>query len=345
MSGTEQAIRVSGLRKEYPGRDGPVVAVDGLDLEVHVGECFGLLGPNGAGKTTTVEILEGLNTPTAGDVEVLGRRWDSQATEIRERIGVTLQETRFPDKSTLRELVAMFRGFYRSGLTPDDVLARVSLEGKVNAYVDQVSGGQQQRLAVAVALVGDPELLFLDEPTTGLDPQSRRQLWDVVLDLRARGRTTMLTTHYMDEAERLCDRVAIVDRGKVIALGSPAELIAQTGAEHVVEFAVPEDPGRRLHPDSLMGLDSVLAARAEGDGYALTVAEPHRAIPALLEHFAAAGHPLARLTTRQVSLEDVFVAMTGRHLREEGTDGDSPAKKPGRRGRRGRKQQVDPDIG
>jgi len=336
MTGSDWAIRVVGLRKEYPGRDGLVVAVDGLDLEVATGECFGLLGPNGAGKTTTIEILEGLNTPTAGDVEVLGRQWATHPTEIRERIGVTLQETRFPDKSTLRELVAMFRGFYRDGLTPDDVLARVSLEAKANAYVDQISGGQQQRLAVAVALVGDPELLFLDEPTTGLDPQSRRQLWDVILDLRARGRTTVLTTHYMDEAERLCDRVAIVDKGKVIALGSPADLIARTGAEHVVEFAIAggEAAQARLEPAGLDHLASVLASRTEGDGFALTVAEPHQAIPSLLEFLKSAGHPLARLTTRQVSLEDVFVAMTGRHLREDGVE--DPEAPPPKRGRRRR---------
>ncbi len=338
MSGGDWAIRVAGLHKEYPGRDGVVIAVDGLDLEVQSGECFGLLGPNGAGKTTTIEILEGLNTPTSGDVEVLGRRWTSEATEIRERIGVTLQETRFPEKSTLRELVGMFRGFYRSGLTPDDVLARVSLEAKANTYVEQLSGGQRQRLAVAVALVGDPELLFLDEPTTGLDPQSRRQLWEVILDLRARGRTTMLTTHYMDEAERLCDRVAIVDKGKVIALGSPADLIARTGAEHVVEFAIVGGEGAqgRLAPGSLTDLASVLDARTEGDGFALTVAEPHQAIPSLLGFLETAGHPLARLTTRQVSLEDVFVAMTGRHLREDGhDDSDVPPSKPGRRRNKG----------
>ena len=330
------AIRVAGLRKDYHGRDGVVVAVDGLDLEVQAGECFGLLGPNGAGKTTTVEILEGLNTPTAGDVEILGRRWATEAIVIRERIGVTLQETRFPEKSTVRELVAMFRGFYRAGLTPDDALSRVSLDGKANAYVESLSGGQQQRLAVAVALVGDPELLFLDEPTTGLDPQSRRQLWDVVLDLRARGRTTVLTTHYMDEAERLCDRVAIVDQGKVIAIGPPADLIARTGGEHVVEFALGTDGATNpLLPDAFTDLASVLAARTEADGFALTVAEPHQAIPALLEFLASQHHPLARLTTRQVSLEDVFVAMTGRHLREAGQEAaDASAARPGRRRRR-----------
>ena len=326
------AIRVAGLRKQYPGRDGPVDAVNGLDLEVRAGECFGLLGPNGAGKTTTVEILEGLNRPTSGDVEVLGRRWESQASEIRERIGVTLQETRFPDKCTLRELVGLFRGFYHEGLEPDDVLARVSLDGKANSYVEQLSGGQQQRLAVAIALVGDPELLFLDEPTTGLDPQSRRQLWDVILDLRSRGRTTVLTTHYMDEAERLCDRVAIIDHGKVIALGSPADLIARLGGEHVVEFAVGGDePGP--DPSAFAELSTVLGTRAEGDGYALTVGAPHRAIPALLDYLETASRPLARLTTRQVSLEDVFVALTGRHLREEEPEA-AKAPKPGRRRRR-----------
>ncbi len=327
------AIRVAGLYKQYPGRDGPVDAVNGLDLEVPTGECFGLLGPNGAGKTTTIEILEGLNRPTSGDVEVLGRRWETQAVEIRERIGVTLQETRFPDKSTVGELVALFRGFFRKGLDPDEVLARVTLEAKANAFIEQLSGGQQQRLAVAVALVGDPELLFLDEPTTGLDPQSRRQLWDVIGDLKARGRTTVLTTHYMDEAERLCDRVAIVDAGKIIALGSPADLIARLGGEHVVEFAL-SSGFEAIDPSAFAGLATVLGARAEGDGYALTVGAPHRAIPALLEDLESRGAPLARLTTRQVGLEDVFVSLTGRHLREDESADAAPKAKPGRKRKR-----------
>jgi ABC-2 type transport system ATP-binding protein len=328
------AIRVKDLHKQYPGRDGPVLAVDGIDLEVPVGECFGLLGPNGAGKTTTVEILEGLNQPTSGDVEVLGRDWRHHEAEIRERIGVTLQETRFPDKQTVRELVSLFRSFYRDGLDPDEVMERVSLEGKANSYVEQLSGGQQQRLAVAIGLVGDPELLFLDEPTTGLDPQSRRQLWNVIRDLRERGRTTILTTHYMDEAERLCDRLAIIDRGKVIALGSPADLIARLGGEHIVEFAIGGD-GPGPDPSAFAGLPTVLSARAEGDGYALTVGAPHSAIPALLDQLDADGRPLARLSTRQVSLEDVFVALTGRHLRdnepEEPSRNGSGRKKRGRR--------------
>ncbi|HMB02470.1 MAG TPA: ABC transporter ATP-binding protein [Isosphaeraceae bacterium] len=332
---SDWAIRVKGLRKQYAGRDGPIDAVNGLDLEVPVGECFGLLGPNGAGKTTTVEILEGLNEPTSGDVEVLGLRWATDATAIRERIGVTLQETRFPDKQTVRELIALFRSFYRDGLEPNDVMARVSLEGKANSFVETLSGGQQQRLAVAVALVGDPELLLLDEPTTGLDPQSRRQLWGVIRDLHERGRTTVLTTHYMDEAERLCDRVAIIDHGKVIALGSPADLIARLGGEHIVEFALGgASPGP--DPSAFAALPTLRAVRAEGDGYALTVGESHRAIPALLDQIDAEGRHLARLTTRQVSLEDVFVSLTGRHLRDNEPE-EAARNGGGRKKRRGRR--------
>jgi ABC-2 type transport system ATP-binding protein len=331
----EWAIRVKELYKQYPGRSGPVHAVNGIDLEIRLGECFGLLGPNGAGKTTTVEILEGLNQPTSGSVEVLSLTWDTNPVAIRERIGITLQETRFPEKETVHELVSLFRSFYRSGLSPEEVIARVALESKANAFIEQLSGGQQQRLAVAISLVGDPEVLFLDEPTTGLDPQSRRQLWDVIRELRDRGRTIVLTTHYMDEAERLCDRVAVIDQGKIIAQGSPAELIARLGGDHIIEFAL-EPSAAASPPDSasFLALDSVLAARAEADGYVLTVAEPHRAIPALLEELEGQHRPLARLTTRHVSLEDVFVSLTGRHLRDE-TDGGAPSRAPaGWRGRR-----------
>ncbi len=307
-------------------------AVNGIDLEIGHGECFGLLGPNGAGKTTTVEILEGLNRPTSGEVEILGLHWRTDETAIRERIGVTLQETRLPDKETVREIVTVFRSFYKNGISPEDVIARVALESKANAYIEQLSGGQQQRLAVALSLVGDPEVLFLDEPTTGLDPQSRRQLWDVIRDLGDRGRTVVLTTHYMDEAERLCDRVAVVDQGKIIALGSPGELIARLGGDHIVEFAL-EGNGSALEAESLVGLDSVLAARGENDGYSLTVAEPHRAIPALLDELERQDRPMARLTTRHVSLEDVFVSLTGRHLRDDETNEAPPVPAKGRRNR------------
>jgi ABC-2 type transport system ATP-binding protein len=329
--GADLAIRVKDLYKQYPGRGGPVHAVNGLDLEIPVGECFGLLGPNGAGKTTTVEILEGLNTPTSGEVEVLGLRWETSEREIRQRIGVTLQETRFPDKTTVREMLQLFRSFYYRGLEAQDVLSWVALESKAGAFNETLSGGQQRRLAVALALVGDPEVIFFDEPTTGLDPQSRRQLWDVIRELQGRGRTIMLTTHYMDEAERLCDRVAIVDHGKIIALGSPRELISRVGGEHIVEFALGGD-GESLGAERFAGIASVLSSRAEGDGYALTVGEPHLAIPALLDLLAELDRPLARLTTRQVSLEDVFVSMTGRHLRDE--DPDPAAEGNGKRKRR-----------
>ena len=329
----EWAIRVVDLHKQYPGREGPVLAVAGLSLEVRVGECFGLLGPNGAGKTTTVEILEGLTAPTSGSVEVLGRHWETDELEIRERIGVTLQETRFPEKSTVLEMARLFRSFYRTGAEPGEVLERVALESKAGAFIETLSGGQKQRLAVAIALVGDPELLFLDEPTTGLDPQSRRQLWDVIRDLQGRGRTTLLTTHYMDEAERLCDRVAIIDQGRVIALGAPTELIARIGGEHVVEFAVSDNGSPALDPASLADLSTVTATRSEADGFALTVGEPHRAIPALLDRLAEENRPLVRLTTRQVSLEDVFVSLTGRHLRDNEPEGEAESK-PSRRGRK-----------
>jgi ABC-2 type transport system ATP-binding protein len=283
---------------------------------VESGECFGLLGPNGAGKTTTLEIIEGLLDPTAGEVEVLALKWGESDSEIRRKIGISLQETRLSDKLTVRETVTLFRSFYPSGPTPDEAIAAVSLEEKARAYVDKLSGGQRQRLAVATALVGDPELLFLDEPTTGLDPQSRRQLWEVVRTLRARGKTVVITTHYMDEAERLCDRVAVIDHGKVIALGTPAELIAKVGGEHVIDLDLDAaSPGRPAH-DAMLALPTVRSIREEGDRLTLTAGEPHRALPALLDLIRAANIKIAGLTTRTATLEDVFVTLTGRHLRD-----------------------------
>jgi ABC-2 type transport system ATP-binding protein len=309
------AIRCRGLHKQYKSRSGTVDAVNGLDLEVRQGECFGLLGPNGAGKTTTIEIFEGLLDATSGDVHVLGMRWGQNDDALRQRLGISLQETRFPEKLSVRETLVLFRSFYREGKDPGEVMESVGLTEKAKAWVGKLSGGQRQRLAVACALVGNPDLLFLDEPTTGLDPQSRRQLWDIIRTLEEQGRTILLTTHYMDEAERLCDRVAVVDHGKVIALGSPSELIASLGGEHVIEFAVSDGAGLR-HED-LAVLPAVLEVRNEASGIALTVTEPHIAIPALLNRLEALRLHLSRLTTRHVSLEDVFVHLTGRHLRDD----------------------------
>ena len=215
------ALRVKGLRKAYDD----VVAVDGLDLQVDAGECFGLLGPNGAGKTTTMEICEGLLAADSGSVEVLGRRWESDARDLRELLGIQLQDTQLSEKLTVDETLTLFQSFYRDAVDVALVIDKVELGEKRYSRVGSLSGGQKQRLAVACALVGNPQLLFLDEPTTGLDPQSRRQLWELIAKFQAEGRTIFLTTHYMEEAERLCDRVAIVDHGKIIALGSPRDLV------------------------------------------------------------------------------------------------------------------------
>ncbi len=310
MSG-RVAVSCRGLKKSY----GDVLAVDGLDLEVFVGECFGLLGPNGAGKTTTVEILEGLLEPDAGDVEILGLRWGVDDRAIRQRLGVQLQETQLAEKLTVEETLRIFRSFFDRGRSVDDVLKIVELEEKRSAWVSRLSGGQQQRLAVACALVSEPELLFLDEPTTGLDPQSRRQLWDLVLDFKASGGTVLLTTHYMEEAERLCDRVAIVDHGQVIALGTPDELISKLGAEHVVEIALQRDDP--TVDDWLRRIDGVQNVKRERQGILLTVRAVHRTVPALLAALRGREVELSRLTTHNATLEDVFVSLTGRHLRDE----------------------------
>ena len=311
MSTPPPSLQVRGLRKRY----GEVVAVDGLDLEVRPRECFGLLGPNGAGKTTTIEVCEGLTVPDGGEVIVLGRRWGRDDRELRELLGISLQETQFAEKLTVRETVRLFRSFYRGGPTHGAVIEMVQLQEKADARVGQLSGGQRQRMALACALVGDPELLFLDEPTTGLDPQSRRQLWELIEGFKAGGRSILLTTHYMEEAERLCDRVAIVDHGRVIAEGTPGELIASLRAEHVLEFAV-ADPAV-LDRHALEALEGVCDAAAHNGSVRLQVSELHRAVPQLLAELRRQGAQLTELRTHSASLEDVFVTLTGRQLRDE----------------------------
>ena len=312
QSDRNPALRCQGLVKKYAD----VTAVAGLDLEVYAGECFGMLGPNGAGKTTTVEIFEGLRPPDAGDVEVLGDLWRGENRPLRERLGIQLQETKFPEKLKVSEVLALFRSFYPRGLDVADALALVALEEKAGAYVRTLSGGQKQRLSLGCALVGDPELLFLDEPTTGLDPQSRRQTWEIVESLKARGRTVLLTTHYMEEAARLCDRVAVVDHGKIIALGTPRELIASLGAEHVIEFAVSDGGEATIDDRILRGLPSVEEVARDGGSWRLTVREVHRAVPALLAALADRGAEPTELATHHATLEDVFMALTGRRLRD-----------------------------
>jgi ABC-2 type transport system ATP-binding protein len=301
---------VRALRKAY--RD--VVAVDGLNLEVARGECFGLLGPNGAGKTTTIEICEGLTQPDSGEVELLGMNWRHDARRLRQHLGIQLQETQLSDKLTVLETVRLFRSFFHRGPSAEAVMARVQLQEKTNARVGGLSGGQKQRLALACALVGDPDFLFLDEPTTGLDPQARRQLWDRVEELKRSGCTILITTHYMDEAERLCDRVAIMDRGKVISQGTPRELIASVGAGHLVELSVGDLP---LDTEPLRRIDGVSGVRFAEGVAELQVAELHRAVPALLDELGRQAIPLTELRTRSATLEDVFVALTGRRLRDE----------------------------
>jgi ABC-2 type transport system ATP-binding protein len=301
-------ISCRDLRKYYAD----VKAVDGIDLEVRSGECFGLLGPNGAGKTTTIEILEGINTADSGAVSILGMNWKEHERELRERIGVSLQETQLAEKLTVLETVRLFRSFYRNGPDPDELLKNLSLEEKRNARVGKLSGGQKQRLAVACALVGEPDILFLDEPTTGLDPQSRLQLWGVVAGYRARGGTVLLTTHYMEEAERLCDRIAIVDHGKRIALGTPRELIATLEAKNIIEFA--SEPS--LEESDFERVAGCHGATRLQNGWQLRVDSLAIAVPQLLAAVDARGARLENLSTHAATLEDLFVAMTGRELRD-----------------------------
>ena len=303
------AIRCRGLRKAF----GTVQAVDGIDLEIPRGECFGLLGPNGAGKTTTIEILEGLTERDAGDVEIAGLRWEKDADAIRRRIGVSLQESRTTEKLSVFETLRLFRSFYARGVDPEDAMRFLSLEEKRDTWVVKLSGGQRQRLAVACALIGDPEVLFLDEPTTGLDPQSRLQLWDRIEELKARGKTVLLTTHYMEEAERLCERVAVMDHGRIIAEGTPAELIGRLHASNILAFST--EPA--VAEADVRAIAGAREARMIDGRWSLSVDSLVDAIPSLFPILDRRNARLVTLSTHRATLEDVFVSLTGRELRDE----------------------------
>jgi ABC-2 type transport system ATP-binding protein len=311
--GDRFAVRARGLVKRY----GDLVAVDGIDFEVRYGTCLGVLGPNGAGKTTTIEILEGLKTPDGGEVEVLGRAWSEDPRAIQERIGVQLQETEFQEKLKVVELLRMFRSFYDDGIDLEQVVRTIGLEDKRGAFIKSLSGGQKQRLSIGCAILNKPEILFLDEPTTGLDPHARRRLWDVVETFKDAGGTVVLTTHYMEEAERLADDLIIVDHGRVIARGSPAAIIASLGAESVVQFALAGDDPRELAEDELNALDGVRSMRYEGTAICLSVVQTQDVIAGLFELIKRRGLTMEDLRTHRPTLEDVFVSLTGKHLRDE----------------------------
>jgi ABC-2 type transport system ATP-binding protein len=310
-SGVSPPIEVRGLVKRFDD----VVAVDGLDLRVDRGRCMGLLGPNGAGKSTTVNVLVGLLKPDAGEVVVLGRAWTKGGSrEVMQRVGVQLQETRLFDKLTCFEILRLFGSFYRQSCPPDEVLAMVGLEEKRDARHGKLSGGQKQRLALGCALVNRPELLFLDEPTTGLDPQARRRVWEIVESFKSAGGTVLLTTHYMEEAELLSDEVMIVDHGKCIAAGSPRELVRSLATENLVEVTLAS--GETVPEELLLALPAVKRVRTVGARTELHVSSTHLAVPALLDALRERGVTLEDLHTRRATLEDVFVHHTGRHLRD-----------------------------
>jgi ABC-2 type transport system ATP-binding protein len=305
---TNPILQVENLVKRY----GDVEAVRGVSFSVEEGEVFGLLGPNGAGKTSTVEVMEGLRVPDGGRISVCGIDPQRNPNELKNEIGATLQSTSLPDKLRVGEALRLFAGFYKRTRNPDDLLRRFGLEEKRNAFYNQLSGGQKQRLALALALVNDPRVLFLDEPTAGLDPQVRREIYDIVEELKREKKTIVLTTHYIEEAEKLCDRVAIVDHGKVIATGTPRELKERSGNTTRIEVRLAKPASNGV----LKNLDGVVDARQLGDAYVLNCPRTAPAIVALVKHLEAENNELVSLEIATPSLEDVFIEMTGRRLRD-----------------------------
>ncbi len=311
-SPADSTVVARGIVKRF----GDLTAVDGIDLEVEQGTCVAVLGPNGAGKTTTIEMLEGIKQPDAGEIVILGRTWQHDARAIRERIGVQLQETEFQDKLKVYEILRLFDSFYAADADLSEIINTIGLEDKREAFVKTLSGGQKQRLSIGCALLHGPEILFLDEPTTGLDPQARRRVWEVVERFKANGGTVLMTTHYMEEAERLADLVVIVDKGRVITRGSPAEIIASLGAESLVRFSLIDEDVRVLAEDELLAMEGVSAVRYEGADIVLSVERTQAVIASLFRVVESRRLRLEDLRTHRPTLEDVFVALTGRHLRD-----------------------------
>jgi len=304
----EPIILVDNLFKNY----GPVEALRGVSFAVPEGEVFGLLGPNGAGKTTTVEILEGMRVPDRGTARVCGLDPEKAGEQFKEIIGAVLQSTALPDKLRVKEAIELFANFYRRHVNTDDLLRRFQLEEKRNAFYSQLSGGQKQRLALAMALVNDPQVIFLDEPTAGLDPQVRREIYDIVEELKRGKKTILLTTHYIEEAERLCDRVAIVDHGRVIAIGTPRELKHASAGKTRIEVKL----ARPLANGNLANLDGVVDVRDFEGTYVLHSERPPQTIVALVKQLEAEHNELQSLEMFSPSLEDVFIELTGRRLRD-----------------------------
>src|SRR5271167_3298800 len=301
-------LQVENLVKRY----GDVEAVRGVSFQVEEGEVFGLLGPNGAGKTSTIEVLEGLRLRDGGNVSVCGFDPQKNPDDLKHEIGAALQSTSLPDKIRVSEALGLFASFYRRRRKPDELLKRFGLEEKRNAFYSTLSGGQKQRLALAMALVNDPKVLFLDEPTAGLDPQVRREIYDIIEELKREKKTIVLTTHYIEEAERLCDRVAIIDHGKVIAQGTPRELKTRSGGTTRIEvrLARPETDG------ALKKLEGVADAREVDGAYVIHSHRAPQTIVAIVKHLEAQGNELVSLEIASPSLEDVFIEMTGRRLRD-----------------------------
>jgi ABC-2 type transport system ATP-binding protein len=316
---TAPAIRCQALVKRY----GDKVAVAGIELTVQVGECFGLLGPNGAGKTTTVEMLEGLNQPDSGTVELLGIAWrQGRDQELQERLGVQLQETQLADKLTVEEVLRLFRSFYRRGRTVDELIQELDLGAERKLQYFKLSGGQKQRVALGTALAGDPELLFLDEPTTGLDPRARQTLWSIVKRFQSSGRSVLITTHYMEEAAALCDRIAVMDHGKIIALGTPRSLVDGLGLVQFVEF----ETKQAIDEGAMSAIKAVEAVDRRGDGYRLRIDRSLSALSAVLAELERQQVVPIGLSTHQATLDDVFLHLTGRALKSESENGQSEKK-------------------